>query len=89
MSTPGLIHPTGAADKGKPLVQGENTRILAVMIPTINNNPENMGLVKRQPGERVQSLVAGCPAGTHAADPVTIGLMVTLDVGLWIRKSKI
>ena len=22
------------------------------MIPTINNNPENMGLVKRQPGER-------------------------------------
>ena len=26
--------------------------------------------------------------GCHRVDPVTFDLMVTLDVGLWIRKSK-
>jgi hypothetical protein len=47
MSTPCLIHPSEASDKGKSLVQGENPRILAIMIPRINNNPEKYGTGKK------------------------------------------
>ena len=39
----GLIRSSGAADKGKPLVKGENAQILAIMFLTTNNNPEKYG----------------------------------------------